>query len=200
MVSSWRYRLFHYSVLGTTCTLIAYQFTVCVDRLLAKALDIRTFVCISFLVIHVAPLCGALGIICRPLETAHLLNSWSQILSCLRTVGGGERKKGGNKFKYSSLSVCFKVIAMTVLVALVAFSAAVWSIVFSDLPIFLAPMLAKTLGMVPGAKVLPGILWPLLFFPVEFAAAGLPLAATGLAVIVVYLSIETFRIYLKELK
>ena len=88
---------------------------------------------------------------------------------------------------------------MAALVTFVAFSAAVWSIVFSDLPIFLSPLLAKTFGMIPGANVLPRILWPLLFFPVEFAAAGLPLAAAGLAFYVAYLSIETFRIYLNEL-
>lgn len=201
MLSSWRHRLRHYCVLGAICTLITHQFTVCLERLVLHELDVLTSFYISFLLLHFAPLCVAVGIIWKPLETTHVLNSWPEILSCLKMAYGGRSDDYSNdKSKYSSFSFCLKIIAPTAFVAFVTFSAAVWSIIFSDLPIFIAPLLAKTFRVTPGEKLLPDTLWPLLFFPVELMAAGLPLAAAGLNVCVVLISLETFRIYLNELE
>ena len=100
-----------------------------------KQLDIPTFICVSFFVIHVAPICVAVGVICRPLETTNVLNSWPQILSCLQRACGGESFHYRNRLKYSRVSACLKIIALTALLAFGTVSAAVWSVVFTDLPI-----------------------------------------------------------------
>ena len=194
LASSRRHRLAHNFVLAASWSSIAHQLTVCISRLVLNELDIPTLICISSFLIHFVPLCASVGIIRRAQETADLLNAWPQILSCLDETGSTGRKERQSQF--ARVSVCLKIIALTGFTTIAAFSAAVWSIAFKDLPVFLLP-LARKLGIVPDVK--PRILWQLIFFPIQLVAAVLPLGAGCFTVAIIIMSLETFSVYMDEL-
>ena len=132
----WKQKVPHYAVLCLWFALTLHKLLGTLEILLFEELKVQTFICVTLFLIHLVAIGYSVGVWARPEETMDLLNSWPLILPCIQEI----RKDKLPFSPFDDASTALKLILNLAVTQGVAFTAAVMTVMMSNLPVCLFPL------------------------------------------------------------
>ena len=185
-------RLLHYVVLSIGFASMFHKVVACSKLVFAGQLDMRTFICLSVLLVDFVSWCVSLATIMRSEDMMDVLNGWVHVLDCIRA------KTGRQLSPFCDLSTSLKVIAGTLVTQGIALAVGINSILFRDMPVCWLTV-ANNLGWIPHG-VIPYFVWQLLFFPLEMALSLPPMFSASFGGITFLVGLGVLKMFANEIR